>query len=339
MTVDRRGFLTAGCWCVDRNMSVPYWPGEDVVVRVSGLERAGGGSACNLGVDIRKLDPAMPVWTTGVVGVDEAGDFLKGVAGAHGIDHTGLVQSDEAPTQVTDAYMSSASGRRTHVLFEGSNNVLSPDHIVTAGIGAKLFHLGLPGIHAVMDGPWGSHANGWAATLERAKAEGMVTSLELVTVAPERIRAMVLPCLAHLSLLVVNDFEIGALAEMVTVTAGRTDRDSCLAAAEKVLAMGAMALVAVHFVTGAVLVSRAGERIFRPAIRVPKREVRGVNGAGDAFAAGFLYGVHEGWDHGRCLELAHAAAASCIRQLGTYEGLMPVADCLALAKSWGWRGM
>ncbi len=55
----------------------------------------------------------------------------------------------QAPTQVTDAYMSAASGRRTHVLFEGSNNLLSPDHIVTEGSTAKIFHLGLPGIHAI----------------------------------------------------------------------------------------------------------------------------------------------------------------------------------------------
>ena len=223
----RRGFLTAGCWCVDRNITVPYWPGEDVVVRVAGVVRSGGGSACNLAVDIRKLDQGMPVWTTGVVGADEAGDFLKALAGAQGLDHRDLVQSDAAPTQVTDAYMSVASGRRTHVLFEGSNNLLSPDHIVTDGSTARIFHLGLPGIHAVMDAPWGRHANGWSAVLQRARRQGMLTSLELVTIAPERIRATVLPCLPclpHLSLLVVNDFEIGALAGMVTVQDGKADR-------------------------------------------------------------------------------------------------------------------
>ena len=335
--LSRRGFLTAGCWCVDRNITVPYWPGEDVVVRVTGDQRSGGGSACNLGIDIRKLDPGMPVWTTGVVGADGAGDFLKALAGAHGLDHEMLAQSDEAPTQVTDAYMSAKSGRRTHIVFDGSNNILSPDHIVTAGSTARIFHLGLPGIHAVMDAPWRNHANGWAAVLQRARAEGMLTSLELVTIAPERIRALVLPCLPHLSLLVVNDYEIGALAGLATVKKGRTELDVCFAAAENVMALGAMDVLAVHFVAGAVLVSRDGARMFKPSVHVPEAEVRGANGAGDAFAAGFLYGVHEGWDHGRCLELGHAAAAACIRHLGTYDGVMAVADCLALAGDWGWR--
>ena len=336
-TKPRRGFLTAGCWCVDRNITVPYWPGEDVVVRVTGVERSGGGSACNLGIDIRKLDPAMPVWTTGVVGTDEAGDFLKALAWAHGLDHRNLVQSDAVPTMVTYAYMSEASGRRTHVLFEGSNNVLSPDHIVTEGSTAKIFHLGLPGIHAVMDEPWGDHANGWEAVLARARGQGLLTSIELVSVAPERIRALVLPCLPHLSLLVVNDFEIGALAGMDTVSDGRTDEAACFAAAEKVLALGAMDVVAVHFVTGAVAVSKAGERLVMPSVQVPEGAVKGVNGAGDAFAAGFLYGVHEGWEYRRCLTLGHASAAACIRSLGTYDGMMSVGECLALAEKWGWR--
>ncbi|MEO8240875.1 MAG: carbohydrate kinase family protein [bacterium] len=335
--IERRGFLTAGCWCVDRNITVPFWPGEDVVVRVSGNERAGGGSACNLAVDIRKLDASVPVWTTGVVGADEAGDFLKSVAKAHGIDHSQLVQSAAAPTQVTDAYMSAASGRRTHVLFEGSNNLLSPENIVTEGSTAKIFHLGLPGIHAIMDAPWGSHANGWAEVLQRAHGLGMLTSFELVTVSPERIRALVLPCLPYLSLLVVNDFEIGALAGMDTVRDGVTDRAAVQAAAEKVLAVGAMAVVAVHYVTGATLVSRQGDRVFKPSVKVPEQALKGANGAGDAFAAGFLYGVHEGWAYDRCLQLAHASAAACIRTPGTYDGLMSVADCLALAADWGWR--
>ncbi len=333
----RRGFLTAGCWCVDRNITVPFWPGEDGIVTVAAHESSGGGPGCNLALDIRRLDPSMPVATTGLVGADEAGDFLKALAEENGLDHRWLVQSDAAPTQVTDAYMSLSSGRRTHVLFKGSNDVVAPEHLQVAGSSARIFHVGLPGIHATLDAPCGPHANGWVEVLRRAQAEGLLTNLELVTVAPERIRALVRPCLPHLSLLVVNDFEIGALADMVTVQDGRTDPVACLAAAEQVLAMGAMEKVVVHFVTGAGLVARDGTRAFQPSVRVPEAEVKGANGAGDAFASGFLYGVHEGWGHEQSLTLAHAAAAACIRAAGTYEGVMTVAECLDLASRWGWR--
>lgn len=333
----RRGFLAAGSWCMDRNLTVPCWPGEDEVVQVTAQDRAGGGPACNLGIDIRKLDPSVPVWTAGVIGADEPGDFLKSVAGAHGMDHTCLTQSCAAPTQVVDAYFSAASGRRTHILFAGSYALLTPDHIPVAGSTAKIFHLGLPGIHPAMDAPWRGHANGWVDCLIRARAEGLMTNMELVTVAPDLVRSLVRPCLPHLTTLVVNDYEIGALAGMTTTTGGVTDRAAVMAAAEQVLQMGSMDVVAVHYVTGATLIARDGTRLFKPSVRVPEAAIKGVNGAGDAFAAGFLYGIHEGWAYADSLTLAHAAAAACIRTPGTYDGLMPVQDCLALAAEWGWR--
>lgn len=333
----RRGFLTAGCWCVDRNVTVPFWPGEDGLVRVVSAELSGGGSACNLALDIRRLDPAMPVATTGLIGDDEPGRFLKALAGDNGLDHRWLVQSPEAPTQVTDAYMFLASGRRTHVVFDGTNNTVRPEDLRVDRSTAKIFHIGLPGIHAVLDAPYGPYANGWVEVLMRARAEGMLTNFELVTVAPDRIRALVRPCLPHLSLLVVNDFEIGALADMTTITDGRADPAACNAAAEAVLALGDMQIVVVHYVGGASLVARDGTRLFKPSVLVPDGAVKGVNGAGDAFAAGLLYGIHEGWRYEDCLTLAHAAAAACIRMPGSYDGVMSVADCLALAQNWGWR--
>lgn len=322
---------------MDRNLTVPHWPGEDAVVQVTAQSRAGGGPACNLAIDIRKLDPSVPVWTAGVVGADGPGDFLKSVVQAHGVDHALLVQSEDAPTQVVDAYFSTASGRRTHILFDGTYDLLTPDHIPVTGSTARIFHLGLPGIHKIMDAPWRGQANGWVDCLIRARASGLMTNLELVTVAPDIVRALVLPCLPHLSTLVVNDYEIGALAGMTTTSGGVTDPAAVMQAARHVLQMGSMQVIAVHYVTGASLVARDGTQAFHPSVKVPEDAVKGANGAGDAFAAGFLYGVHEGWGHEACLKLAHAAAAACIRTPGTYDGLMPVADCLALAASWGWR--
>ena len=42
---------------------------------------------------------------------------------------------------------------------------------------------------------------------------------------------------------------------------------------------------------------------------VVDQEFAGNTGAGDAFTSGLLYGIHEGWDKGKCLKFASAAAA------------------------------
>jgi sugar/nucleoside kinase (ribokinase family) len=141
--------------------------------------------------------------------------------------------------------------------------------------------------------------------------------------------------LPHLDLLIVNDHEIGAVAGMTTLTKSGTDIAACLAAAKAVLAMGAMQLVVVHFPAGGLVVTRAADVIQRPSFKVPKSEIVGANGAGDAFAAGFLYGFHEGWPQADCLDLAHASAGASLRAISTSGAVETWQNCLALARGWG----
>ena len=72
-------------------------------------------------------------------------------------------------------------------------------------------------------------------------------------------------------------------------------------------------------------------------MRFPTGAVVGANGAGDAFAAGMIYGLHEGWPIADCLRLAHASAAASMRAVSTTDGVAPVGECLALAEKWGLR--
>ncbi len=333
----RHGFITGGCWCVDRNKTIPFWPEEDMSVSVSASVLRGGGSGCNFAIDIRKLDPAMPVETIGLVGDDEEGRFLAGQCDLHGIDRTRLQVTSDAPTHVTDAFQSLRSGRRTHIFHEGTSALISPNHFDFTGTRGRILHLGLPGVHATMDARWHDDANGWVTVLKRARAAGLATNLELVTVARDKLAALAHPCLPHLDTLVVNDFEVGALTEMATVRDGVTDEAACRAAARRVLEQGAMDVVVVHYVLGAQLVARDGTELHKPSVRVPEAAYQGANGAGDAFAAGFLYGRHQGWTYDRALTLAHATAAACLRSITTVDSVDSVETCLNLAGQWGWR--
>lgn len=333
----RKGFVTAGTWCVDRNITVDSWPKEDMAAVVRNVELAGGGCGCNFAVDIRKLDPAMPVATQGLIGAGEMGDFLIGIADEYGIDRKRLHRTSDAQTQMTDAYVSTQTGRRTHILFFAAADLLTPDHFDFSDCNAKVLHLGLPGIHKLMDASWGDDANGWATVLRKAKAAGLKTNFEFVASPEEKIREVGLPCLQYLDTLVVNDFEIGALASCQTVDDGVTDVAAVFEAARDVLAKGAMELVAVHFTSGAVLVTHDGTEVFQPSVKVQDEDRKGANGAGDAFAAGFQYGIYEGWSGQDALKLGHATAAACLRSVGTYTTVGTVAECLDLAQQWGWR--
>ena len=333
----RRGFVTGGTWCLDRNRTIDRWPAEDSVGVASGLEGRGGGSACNLAIDIRRLDPSVPVATIGLVGDDAAGRALIAEADAAGIDRRRMHVTADAPTHVTDAFVSTESGLRTHITDMGCAALLSPDHFEFAASEARFFHLGLPGIHELLDAPQPEDANGWVTVLKAARAASLETNLELCTVSPERLRELVTPCLPHLDTLIVNDSEIGALAGMETVRDGATDRDACIAAARDVLARGTMRLAVVHYPSGAIAVDRDGNATVVPSAAIPPEAIAGPNGAGDAFAAGFLYGIHEDWPLADCLWMGHATSACSLRAAGTTDGVADWQTCLRLAEGWGRR--
>jgi len=333
----REGFITGGCWCLDNNKVIEAWPAEDQAISVLSTLSRGGGSACNFAIDLRRLDPSVPVETIGLVGDDQNGRFLIEQARANGIRHEQLQATREAPTHISDAYASLASGLRTHIGDEGASHLLSPAHFDLERTTGRILHLGLPGLHRTMDGPWQGEASGWVAVLRAAQGLGIRTNLELVTVPPDRIAALARPCLPHLDTLVVNDREIGAIAGIDTAPDGRTDEAACVAAARAALERGAMAVVAVHFPTAALAVARDGTLVRRGSVAVPPGQVRGANGAGDAFAAGFLLVLHEGGPLDEALTLAHAAAAASLRDVTTTDSMVGRAECLALAAAWGWR--
>jgi sugar/nucleoside kinase (ribokinase family) len=333
----RNGVVSAGTWCVDLNKQIAAWPAEDTSNEIIAIDRQNGGSGSNMALDLRRLDPGLPVAAMGAVGDDDDGRFLLGQCDLAGIDRTGLRVLDGAPTQCVDAFCVSGSGRRTHFFHQGVAALLTPDHFDFTKCTARLLHLGLPGAHRAMDAPWRGEANGWVATLKAARAAALETNLELMTIAPEKLAALAAPCLPHLDYLIVNDFEIGAVAGLATRAEGGADAAAIGRAIDAVFARSAAKLIAVHFPEGALVGARDGARLATGSVAIPPDQIVSVNGAGDGFAAGFFYGLHQGWSLERCASLAHASAAASMRAISTTAGVAPWADCLALARRWGYR--
>jgi sugar/nucleoside kinase (ribokinase family) len=84
-------------------------------------------------------------------------------------------------------------------------------------------------------------------------------------------------------------------------------------------------------------VTRAGTVTRQTSVNVPQSAIKGSNGAGDAFAAGMLFGIHEGWPLAECLRLAGATAAASLRSVTTNGAVENWRACLQLAETWGWR--
>lgn len=327
----RRGFVCGGSWAVDRIKMVDQWPDQETLALIVATDRQGGGSAHNVGVDLRKLDGTMPVEGIGLLGNDADGDYLVERALELGIDTRQLHRTDAAATAYTDVMSVTGTGKRTFFHDVGTSALLTPDHFDFSATTCRVLHLGLLGLHRHLDNPWHGDPNGWVTVLKKARSAGLETNIELVSIEPDRVRQLCAPCLPYLDTLIVNDHEIGGLAGMPTVRDGRTDRTVCRQAAEAVLDQGAMRLVAVHYPDGAICVTRDGQVLESPSVPVDPSTIGSTVGAGDAFAAGMLWALHEEWPLDHAVQLAHAVAASSLRSPTTVGSVEGVDRCLDLA--------
>jgi len=335
---ERRGVLSAGTFCVDFNKSIARWPEEDTSNEVLAIERQGGGSGFNMAIDLKRLDPSFPVEAMGVVGDDDLGRFLFHECDAHRVDRAALHALEGGATMSVDAFNVASTGRRTHFYHQGVAAEMTPENFDFSSTRAKILHLGLPGAHKAMDRPWRGEASGWLAVLRKARIAGLAANLELMTTGAERLAELGRPCLPYLDWLIVNDYEIGALAGIETRRAdGSTDPAAVARAIDAALALGAMEWAVAHFPEGAVAGGRDGSRVALGSVAVPQGAIVGANGAGDAIAAGMLYALHEQWPIQKCLELGHASATASMRAMSTTEGVATAGECLALAKRWGFR--
>ena len=56
---------------VDQIKMIPRWPDKGMLVPISSVRRAVGGSVCNTAIDLKTLDPSVAVKAVGKVGADE----------------------------------------------------------------------------------------------------------------------------------------------------------------------------------------------------------------------------------------------------------------------------
>ncbi len=332
MSAERRGIISAGTWALDRIKLVDGWPQEEHLAKIIATDMQGGGSGYNLAVDVRKLDPSLPVEAIGLLGADTDGEFLLSKAKNEGVNLNQLRQTDSDRTSFTDVMSDHSTGKRTFFHYTGTNDLLSPDHFDFDISHGKILHLGLLGVHKTMDSPWHDFANGWQAVLNSAKAKGIATNLELVSISEKEIQTLALPCLPYLDSLIINEYELSALSGIkLTDEHGKINPEDCIKAATSLFGKGTMTLVVVHYPQSAIAVTNSGQVIIRPSFNVHPSWIKSAVGAGDAFAAGMLYGLHENWTLDKSLELGHGCAAASLRSATTVGAVESVAECLKFA--------
>ncbi len=326
--VGRSGVATAGNWIVDRIKTIDQWPEQDTLALVLAESRAGGGGAYNVLVDLAQMGVEYPLFAIGCVGDDGDGRYIAEDLAPRGIDTRWLQTIAGTPTSYTEVMAVAETGRRTFFHHYGANAAFGPEHLPFDQLPARVLHLAYLLLLRRLDEVGADGVSVGARVLQDAATVGLRTSLDLVSAQPERARAVVRPALPFVDQLVINELEAGALTGRRLESLGAL-RD----AARELLEAGVRQRVIIHLAQGGYGATADGAEHWQPSLRLPDGFVVGAVGAGDAFAAGCVHALHEGWDLERSLRTAVATATACLRHPTTTGGVGLLADNQALLEA------
>jgi sugar/nucleoside kinase (ribokinase family) len=303
--------LCAGIIVADHvSTPIAHVPAAGEVVMADRLLLTIGGCAANAAVDLAKMGVRAAI--VGRVGGDVFGRVVADLLREHGVDVSSMAVSAAADTSQTLIVNVAGEDRRFIHTF-GANAEFSAADIPAERVArCRVLYVGgyllMPSLRA----------EALAEVFAAARRAGVRTVLDVVTPGPADYLPRLAPLLPHVDVFLPNNHE----AELIT-----GERDP-VRQAESFHRLGVGTAVITLGAEGAVLVSKEA-RLRAGSYRVPFVD---PSGGGDAFDAGYIYGLLHNQGPEDCLRIASALGASCVRAIGTTPGVFTRAECEAFLR-------
>ena len=325
----KKGICVAGNLIVDITYPIERWPRESELTTVTeGITRSVGGAVCNDIVDLAKLDPELPLEALGVIGKDSEGDFILEELGKYkNIDLSKLKY--EGKTSFTAVMSNNESKARTFFQYRGANALFDESCIDWDKLNSEIFHIGYILLLDALDAEDPEYGTKMAKLLAEAQRRGLKTSIDVVSESGNRFKKIVSPALKYTDYCVINELE----AQQITGITLRDDNgklyeENMKAALEAIKALGVSTWAVIHCPEGAYALDEANEYFSTPSVPMPKCDIKGTVGAGDAFCSGVLYGAWKKWSLKESIRLANCCAVAALSERGATEGLASIAEVM-----------
>lgn len=321
----KKGICIAGNMAVDLTYHVARWPKQGELVHITKpVERSTGGAVCNTIMDLARLDASLPLVVSGFAGHDEQGDYLCAELGRYAnIDLSQVRRNGE--TSVSIVISNDEGKERTFLQYAGGNADYCQEHIELSALNVEIFHIGYLLMLPALDAPDAEFGTKMARLLHQVQAQGIKTSIDVISEAGDRFRTIVAPALRYTDYCVINELE----AEKTTGVAlraedGRLLEENLPAALRALRALGVSTWAVIHCPEGGFGMGEDGVLHRQKSLTLPKGYIAGTVGAGDAFCAGVLYAAQQHKTLPQALRLAVCTAAASLSCSNASDGVGPV---------------
>ncbi|MBQ7726218.1 MAG: carbohydrate kinase family protein [Clostridia bacterium] len=338
--MEKRGITIAGNILVDNVKRIDCYPAVGTLSNITEISRSVGGCVPNTAIDLAKIDPTLPVKALGKIGDDEPGQYVLAQLKRYGIDCDGIRVSSEKPTSFSDV-MSLYSGERTFFHARGANAAFSPEDIDIEALNCEILHIGYLLLLDRFDQTDPAGGTVMAQFLKQVQKKGIKTSIDAVSDNTADYAGTILPALPYCDFAILNELESSRLSGLPPY-----DEDGRLLVKniEKTMRFmaesGVKEKVIVHCKQAGFCYDVPTDTFtVQPSLSIPRHEIKGSVGAGDAFCAGCLYAIEQGFSDLQMLTFAASAAACNLFSENSVDGMKSRAEIEALAVQYGQQKM
>lgn len=335
----RRGVLASGSVLVDYIIIVDHWPMENCTSFVQRSPiMAGGGGPYNILKNLVAMKVDIPLSILGLIGNDSNGKWLMDDCKKSNLETRQLQTIDDGtPTSCTYVMSVENTNRRTFFHQQGANSFLAEKHYDFTCTMAKIFYLGpltqLKTLDQLLDddddNDRAKERTNASKVLEKAQLSGLETVVDFSSGKHSNYSRVARASLPYIDHLIINETEAGLILDR-HLTSDNVDEINQVA--KILINMDVQKTVTIHFEQGALLVTKTGQTFRQGSIMLPSEFIKGAVGAGDAFAAGMIYGLHQQWPYEQMLRLAVCVGGMSLCDETACGGMKSIEECLELSR-------
>lgn len=301
---------------------ITRWPVFGGAVSSDTTELVLGGMALNTAASIAKIGK-VPVGLISCLGRDICGEILEKGLTELQVDISHICYTDEVNTGNAICFIH-PGGERSFVLCMAANHRLNIHNIDFDALNEGDFlHVGGA---MIMDGTRGEDL---ANILQKAKTRKVIISLDTCWDGTDQWTKILAPCLPYVDIFETN-------IEEAKLYAGKPTLEEAL---EYFSSFKPQVIVAKMGAEGAYVKSEE----FTGIIPIFHVDAVDATGAGDAFDAGFLVGLINGWSVEQAAVFGSAVGAKCVTAFGASTGVVSYEETLEMiinqsrTGNWNWQ--